>query len=443
MIISLFYVSFFCVVCLLIFFLFYRDLRKSIVSLFAVLTGFNIFYSRIVVGTQVYGSIFNYRMLQLHILDIIIVVLLSTIVSYIIKEKITIKLNEHYKFLYIFALLFLGLQTFLSVFFYKDVISLIGIIRIFVYSLTAGMLKYIWDNISLKTKKAILKSVSYGVCISLLFNLLVGIYQLTFSCAVGLTMFGESPISRYSTNIALLRVGEFFVLRAYGFFSHPNVLAAYSLLNLIFFTECYDQYNNLFSYNYKKIFYLVTIFVIIITFSKSVIICLVFYISYRFFHFKKRKISKLIPKMFVLLSLILFVLSIIFSSVSVISTQSVDIRSYQIKEAFNYIVVSFPSSLLGTGYTRWLFVTAQNPLILENGSLFIQPVHNLFILLLVELGVATVVFFIYILKRLKLTLLGEKVSWAFLTLVFLGLFDHYFLTIPVGIMMFISVLIFA
>jgi O-antigen ligase len=86
---------------------------------------------------------------------------------------------------------------------------------------------------------------------------------------------------------------------------------------------------------------------------------------------------------------------------------------------------------------------------------YYQPVHNIYLLILAELGVFGILFFSLILilifwpvwRRLKswrdvLTLKLEKIILFFslLVILFISLFDHYFWTIYFGLMIFWLVL---
>ena len=56
---------------------------------------------------------------------------------------------------------------------------------------------------------------------------------------------------------------------------------------------------------------------------------------------------------------------------------------------------------------------------------FLQPVHNIYLLLLSEAGVIGLFMFLWILWR-------AKKHWVILIVFFLGLVDHYFLTLQQG-----------
>ncbi|MDP4030687.1 MAG: O-antigen ligase family protein, partial [Candidatus Beckwithbacteria bacterium] len=69
---------------------------------------------------------------------------------------------------------------------------------------------------------------------------------------------------------------------------------------------------------------------------------------------------------------------------------------------------------------------------------FLQPVHNIYLLILSETGLIGTLGFLYlILQGLSLKAFKERPLWI---LLFLGLFDHYPLTLQTGLLLFILTL---
>ncbi|MCG2691495.1 O-antigen ligase family protein, partial [Microgenomates group bacterium] len=68
---------------------------------------------------------------------------------------------------------------------------------------------------------------------------------------------------------------------------------------------------------------------------------------------------------------------------------------------------------------------------------FLQPVHNIYLLILSETGLIGLAGFIYLLYKGR-SLFIDKVQpchLALLILLFLGLFDHYFFTLQQGLLL--------
>jgi hypothetical protein len=69
-------------------------------------------------------------------------------------------------------------------------------------------------------------------------------------------------------------------------------------------------------------------------------------------------------------------------------------------------------------------------------SRFLQPVHNIFLLVLSETGLTGLIG-LFVLIVYPMTRLKNLLPW--LIIIFLGLFDHYFLTLPQGYRLFFLV----
>lgn len=82
--------------------------------------------------------------------------------------------------------------------------------------------------------------------------------------------------------------------------------------------------------------------------------------------------------------------------------------------------------VLGAGLNN--FISAQQDLV-AGPNRFLQPVHNIFLLSLSETGIAGFLgFIILLLPVFKLT----PIPHTLYAILFLGFFDHYFLTLPQG-----------
>jgi O-antigen ligase len=93
--------------------------------------------------------------------------------------------------------------------------------------------------------------------------------------------------------------------------------------------------------------------------------------------------------------------------------------------------------LLGVGLNNFL---SNLPLFLsQKNYLLIQPVHNIYLLVLSELGIIGFFFFLILLFFSLRTILKNKnlvVAVLLFEVLFLGLFDHYFLTLQQGQLLF-------
>ena len=269
------------------------------------------------------------------------------------------------------------------------------------------------------------------------------------------------------------------IMRAYGSFSHPNVLAAFLLLAIFCFYALHLRFQ---STNRIRMIQIILFFLLIfglfLTFSRTALLVFLF-ISLAFFLIKFFQIRPLLhteqrillgKKLIKLSSLFLIscilCLAILwpflkarFFSLS-LEEQAIDLRFFYNKMAFAMIKEK-PLFGVGIGGFVWhsqnyeVFLQAaskvagseESPLTVK-GSVddkipdwLFQPVHNIYLLIGVEMGIiGLVVFLLFIISLLwrRLSLLGEAQPLTFLVIAFLiiALTDHYFWTLHSGGIMF-------
>lgn len=287
-----------------------------------------------------------------------------------------------------------------------------------------------------KIKKIRFNLLLFIFSIGIIFESLLSIAQYVKQESIGgiFYFFGERTFTGLTPGIANVSINGELILRSYGTFSHPNVLAGFLLLILTFI---------LFNLNFKKIitsFYLCAIILgtvaVILTFSRIAI--LFWMLSIFIFVFSKIR-SDFKYKISLLLILILTVLvSFIFYSPfylrfmqSSFFEDAVVLREKLIISGFEEFL---KSPIIGTGLNNYFsnVVTA--------GNVFIfQPVHNIFLLTLIQTGILGFSYFIWILHKAFANIIKRKSSYLkliFLYIILIGLFDHYFLTLQQGQLLF-------
>jgi len=232
--------------------------------------------------------------------------------------------------------------------------------------------------------------------IGVLYSSLIAIGQFIFQHSLGLWIFGERTFSNQTPGIAQFDFRGLW-LRAYATFPHPNVLGGFLaiLLPLILF-------------KLKSSFYKITtivfgIIAITLTFSRSA------WIAFALgFALQKRKL--LLP----------FVVFAIF----IVSTLGVRDESVVVRQELNNSAITMfrESPIVGKGMGNFL-VELPNHLV-SRQIYFLQPVHNIFLLILSETGIIGFTLFFLILWRFKKPML--------IIIIFLGFIDHYFLTLQQG-----------
>jgi O-antigen ligase len=83
--------------------------------------------------------------------------------------------------------------------------------------------------------------------------------------------------------------------------------------------------------------------------------------------------------------------------------------------------------LMGVGAGNFLIKLPEY--LQKNGIVWLQPVHNIFLLALSELGILGVVTMVFLIIKNRLIRLGNK-KWWWLAILVTGMVDHYWLTLP-------------
>lgn len=229
---------------------------------------------------------------------------------------------------------------------------------------------------------------------------------------------GERHINLAHPSIAKVIFFDQQLLRPYGTFSHPNSLAGFYLLlyTFILTQKNFDNYQLL-----KNILLFLSTVLIFLSFSKVVIF--VFLLINILFYFKKIRSC---PLCFLTKIITIFTLSFLFlfSKGDLLSLQK---RTELIFQSLR-IIGNHP--FFGVGLGNYLF--AQKNFSSSFPLFFNQPVHNIFLLFLAEVGIPVfilLIFFAFIFFKKNF----KKISFATYSLLlatFLtGFFDHYWLTL--------------
>ncbi len=231
-------------------------------------------------------------------------------------------------------------------------------------------------------------------------------------------------------------------LRPYATFPHPNVLGGYlaALLPLIIIQL--SNYPIVKLSNRKNLFYLSTIaFGIIalgLTFSRSAWIVGALGASIMYYVLRQRKQIFYFP---LILNAVVLILLVLF----VFTSFKPEEESVVVREELNRAAIMMwqSSPLLGVGLGNFLIAL---PKTLPTRTVyFLQPVHNIYLLVLAETGLVGLVVFLWPISRLvkglvsSIKYLGSNhelqtmtYKLTFVSLLLLGLVDHYFLTLQQG-----------
>jgi len=288
----------------------------------------------------------------------------------------------------------------------------------------------------------------WGLTASIFYESTLVIWQFFLQRSIGGFWYflGERTFSSQTPGIANMSLGGELMLRPYGTFSHPNILAAYLLISLILNVfspgllvgeriKKEDKKLNPKPYTLYPIFGLGS-FALLLTFSRSVIFLWVVFAGIEIFKFIKRRLNPkpytLYPITFVFIFLIIVISPLrdrfLFSN---FSDESITMRIELIKASLLMIKTN---PILGLGFENFFSsLTLFSPILFRTN--FIQPVHNIFLLAVSEIGIPGLLFFLWFLwktfNHLKFQISNFKFQ-IFLAFIFLGNIDHYFLTLQQG-----------
>ncbi len=253
----------------------------------------------------------------------------------------------------------------------------------------------------------------------------IGILQFCLQGSVGLWLLGESFIGPDVLNVAKFSVFGENVMRAYGTFPHPNVFGGFLVVAI--FLSLYLRNEQ------KRLFSVLLIFLgvgLILTFSRSAMLALV--IGLVGMHFLSNK--KVSLKYFVGILFGLAMIAFLFLLKG--DAGSLSDRVMYLSTSANMFIDNF----FGVGAGNFTYVMQHY----SNSQLMpwlFQPVHNIFLLALNELGVGGFLILLFVMAFiLKLIFLrGDRITslifGLWLALVIIGLFDHYQISLYQGQML--------
>ncbi|HSW88095.1 MAG TPA: O-antigen ligase family protein [Candidatus Saccharimonadales bacterium] len=342
--------------------------------------------------------------------------------------------------------------------------GLYGLLKLF----EIGFLTYYTGNILRTNQKIILFPLVFGIISE---SVLATLQFFTQGSLGGiLYYFGERTFTSVTPGIANASINGQLLLRPYGTFSHPNVLAGYLVIGMTILLMCHPGCAALIkastlgvtriwggdkaSRNFgsqdsgqagmtKNFFYLFTLLIgtvgLCLTLSRVAILVWVFVCAFLLIrYFQKR----LFPKKILLIAngllgffvVALFIISPLIPRFSQLTMQdeSVVLREQLATDAFNMM---FAHPVFGVGLHNFLIALPHYDF--SRGSVFsIQPVHNIFLLTGAETGFVGLWIFMSFVIWLYIKLFKQyrlSVCIIFLTeIILLGSFDHYFLTIQQG-----------
>jgi hypothetical protein len=405
-----------------------RDFVKASFVLLLAILPFNITYQLpINIGRIelfdpfVNGIIVNYLIPTLHFLDFGVFLLLTTL---LIKGEIKFKWKGK-TFLKIFSLFatYLVIQSI----FKHSFLALFNSLRLLLYIFTF----YKFSKISKEIIKK--KDYSYILILSLLLVVFQGIIayiQFDRGVSLGLFFLGESDVVSGMRGSSFVALNNQLFLRGYGTFPHPNVFGGWLIFNILLGWWLFDVMNK--KRDYAVALMVISSLVLVLTFSRvSFLVCIVIWL----FFIIKLFITSKESKNFAFIGLLSERVLNLFKGGDTGWSDRVGLMKASIE-------IMKKKWLTGVGLGRFIDSMGDSVPRSSNGVLLLQPVHNIFLLIVSEIGLigfslySALLYFFFRERKWSLSLVVGLVS-----LFIIGMFDHYLFSLPQGMVLFFLIIL--
>lgn len=293
-------------------------------------------------------------------------------------------------------------------------------------------------------------SLSVLFTIGLLFESVLAILQYINQGSLNgiFYFFGERSFTGVTPGIANASINGALVLRPYATFPHPNVLAAYLLVGLVLVWNYIVKNKGM----YMQVLGGVTLFIgsiaLLLTFGRVVILLWAFLVVFVLINSFRGKFTSARTKIFVSFFLCVCVLGMFLLPVTrevINRLDQTSLSDESVTERVELLTASWKMIQMhpftGVGLDNFIpsLAPIQKPMPL---GLYLQPVHNIFVLILAETGIIGFVLFLWIFVRTIIRVNNQPIeirAILFLLIsiiVITGMFDHYWLTLQQGQLLF-------
>ncbi len=391
-----------------------QTLLYTLLSLLIFLTPSNLFFKLYENTAYINGLKIDYLIPKVYLTDLIIIIFIIIFFTrQIINRKIWLPL------LFITTLQFISVNKLTSGYFLIRTIMLIVFLKLI---LTQQKYLKIYQK----------KYLNYALAITLIFQSLLSYYQFFFQKSFASYFFlGEGKLNSYA-GIAKTSINGAEKILPYGTTAHPNVLGGMLSIYLLIYLVNSKQVG----YLIKKIVIILSITALLLTQSISAI--LTFILGYGLIINKNKinligKLTNLTSKQKILLPIAVFFFTL--ASLFIFNRFYPQNTSITRRNSLNLASLTMirNNTFFGVGVNNF---TARVEEYKDNSEVvrFVQPVHNVFLLILSELGIAGTIALWYLLKNFfsntKVNV-NYLYTWLIIILPIL-LLDHYLITINTG-----------
>lgn len=278
------------------------------------------------------------------------------------------------------------------------------------------LLLYLYVRKSLGT----IDIIKMPIALALFYTAAISVAQIINGGSIGgiLYLIGERSVRQSGAGIALMSIFGNEHLRPYATFPHPNVVAGFSLVIFFLFYRLNTKSGNIIK--------ILCLFLVAISYSQNAWLAL-FLTPVVCYVVSKTKST---INGFILSATVSSFFLPIMRAPIVIPKEIV--QRIELAASAGKIISDYP--ILGVGLG--LFVGAL-PKVGQNSSiLWLQPVHNIFLLIASEVGIIGLVLFVYFIQRNT----NKSNLYAIVSIVFLSMLDHYFISIHQTALLFAIVL---
>lgn len=275
--------------------------------------------------------------------------------------------------------------------------------------------------------------------IAAVFQSVIAIFQFILQKSIGGSFYfiGERVFNVSTVGIATFFTKGQEILRPYGTFPHPNVLALFLSIALIFSIYfILNTKNSIRSLTYSLVS-LVILLGLLVTASRVIILLTIIISLVQFIKLKKHLIYILIG-----VAIIMPIYILLFSGRYLIWTSIIETVQVRLSLFALNINIFKDNIFFGVGLNNTFFNSTLN----SDLPIYVrfQPVHNIYMHMLVQLGavggVAIGIFIYKIVRRIRTIILIGKfplvvIGLLAIEILIVGLFDHFLVTLQQGMLM--------
>ena len=385
----------------------------------------------------------EYGTVSLYAIDILLIILvIFRLITAGDREKQKILQTNKFS-VWSFALGMLVL-SFLSIYWARDAyVSMYGVVKI-----AEGVLLY-W---LISTSKFSLSKAGIAFASSAVLQSVIGVLQFSFQKTISSKWLGMTLHESFVSGTSVVETATNRFMRAYGSFSHPNILAGFLVIGFIILLGIYLEKKGNF---YKLVPGLIAILIagLFVSFSRAgwlaLLLALIFFLVVSLRKSKKWRIE--IAKVVGIIVVVFLMFLLIYPetvSTRIVSSSRLEQKSFNDRATYFQQATELLEEnwLHGVGINSYTLAVKDAIDSGLSGKEY-QPVHNVYMLVFVELGLfGLIIFLALIIQVIRSSWLAVNqhiihprvvtYSCIFAVMLVLFLFDHYFWTLSVGIMLF-------